>query len=178
MLSQNKLFSIASSHFKKVLRIFIINLSLSPEFVKITKKSVTYTGLIVKYIGNTRNLKGINNHYTIIVEVIRLINIKKIGENIRIERKRQLLTIEKLAEKSGITENFLGKIERGEGTPSLETIDNIAGALDVGIDFLRGNYQHSKEYQFISSLMEINNLSEENKERFVDFISNNIKYFK
>lgn len=107
-----------------------------------------------------------------------MIDIKKIGKNIRKERKRQLLTIEALAEKAGITENFLGKIERGEGTASLETMDNIACALGVGIDFLKGDIEQSKEYNYIISLIEINNLTDKNKERFIDFISANIKYFK
>lgn len=107
-----------------------------------------------------------------------MIDIKKIGKNIRKERKRQLLTIEALAEKARITDNFLGKIERGEGTPSLETIDNIACELGVSIDFLKGDIEQSKEYNYIVSLIEINNLSDKNKERFIDFISTNIKYFK
>ena len=47
-----------------------------------------------------------------------MLDMKIIGENIRTERKRQLLTIERLAEIVGITENFLGKIERGESMPS------------------------------------------------------------
>lgn len=107
-----------------------------------------------------------------------MIDIKIIGTNIRKERKRQLLTIEALAEKAGITENFLGKIERGEGTASLETMDNIACALGVSIDFLKGNIAQSKEHNYIISLIEINNLSDKNKEQFIDFISTNIKYFK
>ena len=60
--------------------------------------------------------------------------------------------------------------------PSLETIDSIACALNVSIDSLKRNTEHGKEYQFIKSLMEINNLSEENRERFIDFINTNIKY--
>ena len=107
-----------------------------------------------------------------------MIDIKKLGENIRKERKRQLLTIEQLAEKAGITDNFLGKIERGDSTPSLQTIDSIACALDVGIDFLNGNVLHNTEHKFITSIIEINGLSEDSKERFIDFISTNIKYFK
>ena len=46
-----------------------------------------------------------------------MIDIKIIGSNIRKERKNQMLTIEQLAEKAGITDNFLGKIERGESMP-------------------------------------------------------------
>lgn len=107
-----------------------------------------------------------------------MIDIKVIGENIRRERKRQLLTIEQLAEKAGITDNFLGKIERGEGMPSLSTMDSIACALNISIDYLKGNTAHNAEHRFITSLMEINGLSEESKEKFIDFISTNIKYFK
>ena len=107
-----------------------------------------------------------------------MIDIHLIGENIRRERKRQLLTIERLAEKAGITDNFLGKIERGEGMPSLPTLDSIACALGVSMDFLKGIAPPAPERTFITSLMEINGLSDENKEKFMDFISSNIKYFK
>ena len=73
-----------------------------------------------------------------------MINLREIGENIRKERKKQALTIEKLAEKAGITDNFLGKIERGDGTPSLSTLDSIANALGVGIDTLKGDNEHTR----------------------------------
>lgn len=105
-------------------------------------------------------------------------NLKQLGENIRKERKRQLLTIEQLAELSGITENFLGKIERGDSAPSLPTMDSIASALNVGIDYLSGSTDRPSEYQYINSLMELHELTPENKERFLDFISSNIRYFK
>lgn len=107
-----------------------------------------------------------------------MIDIKKIGENIRRERKSQLLTIEQLAEKAGITDNFLGKIERGEGMPSLQTIDSIASALNVSIDYLCGSVPNDAQHRFITSLMEINDLSDERRKSFIDFISQNIKYFK
>ena len=107
-----------------------------------------------------------------------MIDIKLIGANIRKERKSKLLTIEMLAEKAEISDNYLGKIERGAGMPSLETIDSIACALNVSIDFLKGNNEYITEYQYINSLMEINGLSEDKKERFIEFIGTNIKYFK
>ena len=43
-----------------------------------------------------------------------MIDIKAIGENIRRERKRQLLTIEQLAERAGITDTFLGGLNGGK----------------------------------------------------------------
>lgn len=107
-----------------------------------------------------------------------MLDLKLLGENIRKERKRQLLTIEQLAEMSGITENFLGKIERGDSVPSLPTMDSIACALNVGIDYLSGHTERPSEYQYINSLMELNELTAENKERFIDFVSTNIRYFR
>jgi transcriptional regulator with XRE-family HTH domain len=107
-----------------------------------------------------------------------VIDLKTLGTNIRTERKRQLLTIERLSEMASITENFLGKIERGEGTPSLSTIDSISCALGVGIDRLLNALTPTAEHNFISSLVEINELTKENKEKFFDFITTNIKYFK
>ena len=107
-----------------------------------------------------------------------MIDIQAIGENIRKERKKQMLTIERLAEKAGITDNFLGKIERGEGMPSLTTIYNIASALNVSIDFLIGNSERNAEYRFINSLIEVNSMSRDKKEKFLQFVTDNIKYFK
>ena len=107
-----------------------------------------------------------------------MIDMKILGENIRKERKKQMLTIEKLAEKAGITDNFLGKIERGDSIPSLQTIDSIACSLNVSIDFLKGNKEYTTEYNFINSIMEMNKLSDTNKDKFIDFISTNIKYFQ
>lgn len=107
-----------------------------------------------------------------------MLDTKAMGKAIRRTRKGQLLTIEKLAEQAGISENYLGKIERGEGMPSLQTIDRIARALNVSIDSLMGNPEYDTERMFINSLMEINELSEQKKEKFLDFIHTNIKYFK
>lgn len=107
-----------------------------------------------------------------------MIDVKVMGKNIRRERQRQMLTMEQLAEKAGLSDNFLGKIERGEGKASLATIDRISCALNVGIDFLVGDVAHSAEHKFIKSLMQINGLDEKSKEKFMDFISTNVKYFK
>ena len=107
-----------------------------------------------------------------------MIDMKVIGENIRRERKKQLLTIEQLAEKAGITDNFLGKLERGEGMPSLPTFESIADALGVSMDSLKGNAAENTEYRFVTSLMELNQLTPEKREAFIEFLSVNIKYFR
>ena len=116
--------------------------------------------------------------YTIVGGVTVMIDLKVVGANIRRERKRQLFTMEQFAEKVSITDNFLGKIERGESMPSLTTLDNIACALNVSMDALVGSDAPDTEHKFLISLMEINSLTEEEKARFIDFISTNIKYFR
>ena len=60
----------------------------------------------------------------------------KIGNRIRDKRKKHNFTIAELAERSEISSNFLGNIERGVDTPSVETLINIANALFVGVDEL------------------------------------------
>lgn len=57
-----------------------------------------------------------------------------IGKNIRRERKAQRITIEDLAEKAGLSTNYLGAIERGEKVPSLESLVAIIDALNITAD--------------------------------------------
>ena len=60
----------------------------------------------------------------------------KLGGRIREERKKYNFTIAELSERANISSNFLGNIERGVDTPSIETLINIANALFVGVDAL------------------------------------------
>lgn len=57
-----------------------------------------------------------------------------IGEEIRLERKRQKLSQKELAKRLGVTHALIGQYERGERHPKLETIRKIADAL--GVNFM------------------------------------------
>ena len=57
-----------------------------------------------------------------------------IGANIKKFRNRQKVTQEQLAEKVGISTNFLACIETGLKKGSFETYVNIANALHVTLD--------------------------------------------
>ena len=61
---------------------------------------------------------------------------KYIGENVRAARKSKNLTIETLAELAGISESFLGTVERGESSISIETLINLCQTLEVSADSL------------------------------------------
>jgi len=72
------------------------------------------------------------------------IDYKELGKRIRAERRRQDLTQEKLAEMADISDSFMGHIERGGRTLSIETLAKLANALNINIEYIvcgEHNYQ-------------------------------------
>ena len=59
-----------------------------------------------------------------------------IGKNIRKFRLVKKLRQEDLAERTGLTANYIGMVERGEKIPSLETFIKILNALGVSGDMV------------------------------------------
>ena len=64
------------------------------------------------------------------------IDYKELGKRIRAERRRQDLTQEKLAEMAEISDSFMGHIERGGRTLSIETLAKLANALNMSIEYI------------------------------------------
>lgn len=60
----------------------------------------------------------------------------KLGKKVRRLRKQQKLSQEDLAEKSRIHRTYMGKIERGESNPPVQTVSKIAKALKVPLSDL------------------------------------------
>lgn len=58
---------------------------------------------------------------------------KKVGRRMGILRRKEKLTQEEVAYKVGIHVSTLGRIERGESNPPLQTINRIAQALRVKV---------------------------------------------
>jgi transcriptional regulator with XRE-family HTH domain len=67
-------------------------------------------------------------------------NVYKIlGETIRAERKRLGWSQEKLAEKADLARNYIGNVERAEYKITVETLAQIAKALNLTVhDLTRG----------------------------------------
>ena len=59
-----------------------------------------------------------------------------LGDNIKRRRKALHLTQQQLADKSNLSLNFVGKIEVAFSKPSLDTLIDIASALDVSVSDL------------------------------------------
>jgi transcriptional regulator with XRE-family HTH domain len=61
-----------------------------------------------------------------------MVNVKAwVGRNIRGARKATGLSQFQLAERSGLSTDFIGKVERGTTSPSLESLKAIADALHL-----------------------------------------------
>ena len=65
--------------------------------------------------------------------------LSSIGQNIRHYRLDKKLRQEDLAEKAGVSINYIGSIERGEKLPALETFIDIINALGVSADMIRSD---------------------------------------
>ena len=63
-------------------------------------------------------------------------DFSSIGKNIRKYRKQRGLTLEALAEKVGLSTNYIGALERGEKALALKTLINIVDALDITADMI------------------------------------------
>jgi len=59
-----------------------------------------------------------------------------IAKNIQSLRKQKGITLQKLADMTGLTKGYLSKIERSEKAPPYSTVNRIAGALGVDAGFL------------------------------------------
>ena len=64
------------------------------------------------------------------------IDYKKLGKRIREERRRLNLTQAQLAEAVDISDTYMGAIERGERSLTLDTLVRLVNRLGVTVDFL------------------------------------------
>lgn len=62
--------------------------------------------------------------------------LKKFGKNVKIERIKKDLTQEKLAEKMGISQNYIANIERGKVNMSLAKVLELSNFLGVDINLI------------------------------------------
>lgn len=56
---------------------------------------------------------------------------EKICKKVRLERLKRGFSQEELANRSGVSRNAIWKIESGKVSPTIETLEKLAGALDL-----------------------------------------------
>ena len=106
-------------------------------------------------------------------------NLNSIGKNIRECRIAKGLRQEDLAEKTDLSSVYVGMLERGEKTASLETLVKIANALEVSSDILLKEVLVTG-YRVKDSLLseKLENLYEEDRNKIYDVIDTMIAHSK
>ena len=102
-----------------------------------------------------------------------------IGKNIRKYRLMKKLRQEDLAEKAGLTANYIGMVERGEKIPSLETFIKILNTLGVSADMVLSDVLDNG-YTIKNSMLneKLEKLAPEDRNRIYEVIDTMIKQSK
>jgi len=102
-----------------------------------------------------------------------------IGKNIRKYRLMKKLRQEDLAEKAGLTANYIGMVERGEKIPSLETFIKILNTLGVSADMVLSDVLDNG-YTVKNSMIneKLEKLAPEDRNRIYEVIDTMIKQSK
>lgn len=97
----------------------------------------------------------------------------RVGARIRYLRQQRELSQEKLALNAGINPAFLGHLERGLKSPTIDTLAKIASALGVTlselVDIDADNYENNAVTDKIN--LSIKNLSPEDAARVAHIVS-------
>lgn len=78
---------------------------------------------------------------------------QRVGARIRVLRQQRGISQEQLAFKAGITPSYLGQCERGEKSPTIDSIDKVAKALNVTLEELF-SFDHDKSDIVDQQIME------------------------
>ena len=77
----------------------------------------------------------------------------QLGQRVRLLRRQRGLTQAQLAERVGVSDNFIGMIERGRGHPTLETINGVARALEIELhDLFQGQERPGSTEEVVEEL--------------------------
>lgn len=108
-----------------------------------------------------------------------VMRLESIGKNIRKYRLMRKLRQEDLAEKADLSINYVGAIERGEKTPSLESLISIINALGVSADMILADVLDNG-YLVKDSLLaqKLDKLPAEDRSQIYDVIDTMIKHSK
>ncbi len=103
--------------------------------------------------------------------------LETIGRNIKKYRIEKKLRQEDLAEKTDLSANYIGMVERGEKIPSLETFISILNALEISADMVLADVL-KQGYVVKNSLFseDMQKLSQDDRERIYLVIETLIKY--
>lgn len=80
-------------------------------------------------------------------------NKEILSKRIKELRQEKNLTQRQLAEKANTTATSISAYEKGQKTPSIEVLCNIANALETSVDWLCGNLTSEGAYTFLDVII-------------------------
>ena len=104
-------------------------------------------------------------------------NLDTIGKNIKKYRLAKKLRQEDLAEKTDLSTNYIGMLERGEKIPSLETLINILNILEISADMVLSDVLNTG-YTVKNSILDdkLSKLTDKDRNRIYDVIDVLLKH--
>lgn len=101
------------------------------------------------------------------------------GQKLSYCRKEKKLSQAELGKLSGINGDIVGKYERDEMKPNIDTAKKLANALEVTLDYLAGDGESKVlDKKTLQRLEEIEKLPDEDKEHIYYTLDNLIKAAK
>ena len=101
-----------------------------------------------------------------------------IGKNLRQCRLAKKMRQEDLAEKTNLSPNYIGMLERGEKLPALDTFIDILNALDASADVVLADVLNAR-YDIKTSLIseKVQKLSSKEQKTVLDIVDAVLKNF-
>lgn len=92
-----------------------------------------------------------------------------VGDRIRECREDLKLSMTKLAEKTGLTISAISQFEGGERDPSLDSLNKLADALEVSVDYLMGRDEELSDENIKAMFRGVQNMTDKDKEEMMHF---------
>lgn len=80
---------------------------------------------------------------------------KALGRRIREERLKRNLTQEQLAEAIEISNSYMGQIERGERSLTIDTLIRLTNVLRVTVDYLLQEYVDPNDSIYLEQIIQL-----------------------
>lgn len=103
---------------------------------------------------------------------------KKLGKRIRKERQRLSLTQAQLAEAIDISDTYMGAIERGERSLTLDTLVRLVNRLGVTVDYMLSDSVTDSDSNIMEQFKQIvDNQPLERKQMAINVLRSIFAYF-
>lgn len=89
------------------------------------------------------------------------------GERLLQVRKKRKVSQDDLAKRLGVHAPVIGRYERGEVKPSIETAARMAEALGVSLDYLTGLSDQELDQDLVKQIIELQSLKAEDRQHIL-----------